>query len=39
MIDVDDYYEDIAAIVEPVLDIDEGIYWEVDWEYYFSEGN
>ena len=33
-----DYTEDLAALHEPVLDIDEGMYWELDIEAYCQEG-
>jgi hypothetical protein len=32
-----DYQEDLSCIYEPVLDIDEGIYWELDIEAYCQE--
>ena len=37
MIENFDYQEDVAALLEPVFDIDEHIYWELDLEYGFKE--
>lgn len=39
MVDDYDVQEDRAAIVEPVLDVDDSIYWEFDIEYAFKDSN
>ena len=36
MIDNFDFQEDIAALHEPVFDIDEQIYWEENLEFGFE---